>query len=247
MSSTATKTPTRPPMRPSLSAQQRRRHTRRRAVKRTLIGPLVLGLVAGLVWLVGFSPVLDTRSVAVSGTRILSADRVRIAAGAPLGRPLVRQDTGAIRNRVAALPPVESVTVTRSWPRTLSVAVVERTPLLAVRDGSGYALIDKAGVAFQTVAAPPAGVIRTDIDRSDAALLVQAGTVAAGLPAELRKRTANISATSPDSFRVAVDSGLVVTWGTPADSSLKGQITLALLAQKPKAIDVSAPHSPAVR
>lgn len=244
MSATTTAQTRTPGSGASLTEQQRRRRSRRRAARRGLVALLV---VAGLVWLVGFSSVLDTRSVAVSGTKIITPDEVRRSARVPLGRPLARQDVGAVRDRVAGLPAVESVRVSRSWPHTLSVSVVERKPVLAVASGGGFTLIDSAGVSFQTVSVPPAGVVRTEIDRTEAALLVQAGQVAAGLPEALRKQTRTIRAGSPDSFRLVLDSGLVVTWGTAADSPLKGEITLALLERKPKAVDVSAPHSPAIR
>ena len=35
-------------------------------------------------------------------------------------------------------------------------------------------------------------------------------------------------------------------WGTSDQSALKGQVALALLKQKPKAVDVSSPHNPTI-
>ncbi len=233
--------------RPSL-AEQRRRHERRiRRIKRTLVVVLVIALLAAAGWLVGFSPVLATERVAVSGTRLLSVDGVKKAAAVPLGLPLARQDTTAIAERVAGLAPVEVVTVDRSWPNTMSIKVVERTPLVAVKASGGYLLVDHTGVGFETASLLPAGVVEVGIASGNAPLLVDSGTIVSALPNALRDQVATITADAPDSFRVHLDSGLVVTWGSADESALKGQVALLLLKQKPKAIDVSAPHSPAVR
>ena len=216
-------------------------------MRRALVVVLVIALLAAAGWLVGFSSVLATERVTVSGTRLLSVDGVKKAAAVPIGLPLARQDTTAIAARVAGLAPVEVVTVARSWPNTVSIKVAERTPLVAVKTSGGYLLVDHTGVSFETVSLLPTGVVEVSIAADNAPLLADAGTLVAALPKALRDQLATISADAPDSFRVHLDSGLVITWGTADESALKGQVALLLLKQKPKAIDVSAPHSPAVR
>ncbi len=233
--------------RPSL-AEQRRRHERRiRRIRRALIVLLVVALLAAAGWLVGFSSVLATERVTVSGTRLLTVDQVKTAAAVPIGLPLARQDTTAIARRVASLAPVDTVTVDRDWPHTVSIKVVERTPLVALKAAGGYLLVDHTGVPFETVSLLPAGVVEVGIDSGNATLLADAGTIAASMPTALADQVATMTADAPDSFRVKLDSGLVITWGSADESALKGQVALLLLKQKPKAVDVSAPHSPAVR
>jgi cell division protein FtsQ len=236
-----------PSRRLSLAAQRRRRERRLRRMKRALIAALAIALVVTAGWLIGFSTVLATHTVAVSGTKLLGTDRVKGVAAVPIGLPLARQDTTAIARRVATLTQVASVSVDRRWPHTLSIQVVERQPVVAVRTGEGYLLVDRTGVAFEIVSALPRGVVTVGIDSTDAALLAQAGTIVTEMPAGLREQVAAITAKTPDSFRVTLDSGLTVVWGSADQSALKGQVALLLLKKKPKAIDVSAPHSPAVR
>jgi cell division protein FtsQ len=232
---------------PSLAEQRRRRTRRVRRIQRVLIVALVVAVLAATGWLVGFSSVLATKRVAVSGTKLLSVDGVKTAAAVPIGLPLARQDTSAIADRVAHLAPVDTVSVDRGWPHTLTIRVVERTPLVAVRGGTGYLLVDHTGFAFETVSRLPAGVVEVGIESGNAALLAQAGTIATAIPPALRDQVVTISASAPDSFRVKLDSGLTIVWGDAGQSALKGQVALLLLKKKPKAIDVSAPHSPAVR
>jgi cell division protein FtsQ len=201
--------------------------------------------VAG--WLVEFSSVFAARQVSVTGEHQVSAGQVRTAAAVPLGVPLARQDLDAIAQRVATLPLVDSVHVVRSWPGTVAVTVVERRPLLAVPQPEGYALVDGHGVAYETSSSIPDGVLRTDADPTATALMVQLGVVAAALPDGLRHRVTRLQATSADDITVDLRGGLVVHWGDSSESPLKAQVVSALRKRARTSIDVSAPHSPAIR
>ena len=220
---------------------------RRRRWLRLLLALVVLALAVTAGWLVGFSSVLAAHRVQVTGTDVLTQDQVRSVAQVPLGTPLARQDVDAVRARVAALPLVSTVTVTRKWPTTVLVAVRERTPVLAVRQPAGLLLVDRSGVGYQTVAAVPEGVPVADVDPMNGPLLSEVGVVAAALPAKLKSRVARLEAVSPDAIRLVLTDSDVVFWGSSSESPLKAEVLLALLKQKGSSYDVSAPHSPSFR
>ena len=207
---------------------------------------LVLAVLAGAGWLVGFSPVLAVERVEVRGAHRLAASSVRQAAAVPLGVPLPRQDLTAIAGRVTSLPQIESAEVSRRWPNTIRVAVVERHPVLGVPQPEGFVLIDTRGVAFESQPSLPSGVLEADVDPSDVAVLREVGAIHAAMPAALRGRVERLRGTSR-SVTVVLNGGVKVNWGTGADSALKADIVLALLKRKPSAIDVSSPHNPAIR
>jgi cell division protein FtsQ len=208
---------------------------------------VVLALLGGSLWLVYFSDVLVTKRVNIIGVHQLTPTQVSLAAQIPLGVPLARQDLDAIAARATTLRAVESATVTRNWPNTMTVQVVERRPVLAVRETDGYVIVDKLGVAFQTQPALPSDVVLTDLSPGSAALLSEAATVAAALPNKLRGKVGLITASSPDSIVLILGSGRKVIWGSSADSELKAEVVWALLKRKPSSsIDVSSPHNPAV-
>ena len=179
--------------RPSLAEQRRRRERRIRRIRRALIVVLVVALLAAAGWLVGFSSVLATERVAVSGTRLLTVDGVKTAAAVPIGLPLARQDTTAIAERVASLAPVDTVTVDRSWPNTVSIKVVERTPLVAVE---GRGRLSAGGPHRRRASRPssllPTGVVEVGIDQRQRRAAADAGTIAAALPTALRDQVATI-------------------------------------------------------
>jgi cell division protein FtsQ len=223
-----------------------RSRARRRALVASLVVLALALLAAAGVWLVYFSTVLGTQRVSVVGTRQLSAGVVRQAAKVPLGTPLARQDLDAIARRATSLPAVAAATVTRRWPHTVEVRVTERQPALAVRQPDGYLVVDKVGVGFETRSSVPDGVLLADVNPDNAALLSQVAEVAAALPGGLAAKVSTVSATTQDDITLALQGGVTVTWGPPADSALKAQVVAALLKRgSVKTIDVTSPHNPA--
>jgi cell division protein FtsQ len=74
-------------------------------------GTVTLTLVAVLSWVLLGSALFAARSVQVVGASGLPADVVRAVAAVRLGTPMMRLDTQAIANRVAAMSMVASVQV----------------------------------------------------------------------------------------------------------------------------------------
>lgn len=216
-------------------------------IRTLLVGLLVLTLLAGVGWLIGFSQVLAARYVTVTGLNRVDDSAIRQAAAVPLGFPLARQDLSAIASRVSSLPKIESAEVSRRWPDTIRIAVVERRPLLGIRQPGGFLLVDARGVGFETQATLPSGIIQADVEPDRVPLLVEVGAIGAVMPPELRTRVSRLQATSKNNVTVLLTDGVEVNWGTSADSVLKSQLVLALLKGKPSTIDVSSPHNPAIR
>jgi cell division protein FtsQ len=242
--STSTSKKTRPHS--TRTGRKVRRSRRRKVLAFTSIA-LALALLVASVWSVYFSTALVTKRVMVSGTHELTPMQISFAAQVRIGVPLARQDLEAIAERTTTLPPVESVAVIRDWPSTIRITVVERRPVLAVRQPDGYDVVDKFGVAYQTKHVMPPEVLLADIDPGDAPLLSEVAIVATALPKELRGTVDRITAGNRDSIVLVLESGRAVTWGSSSDSELKAQVAGALLKRKPKSfIDVSSPHNPAV-
>lgn len=220
-----------------------------RRPRRSTVALLVAVLLLAVgTWVAYFSPFLVVREVAVAGQRQVGSDAVVAAAAVPLGTPLARQDVQGIAERTTRIPAVEAASVTRQWPSTLLVTVIEREPVLAVRQGGEFLLVDATGVAFDRVGSAPRDAVQAEADPTDQALLRDVGAVAGALPAELGRQVRLLTAASPDRIRLRLRSGVEVNWGSAADSPLKGQIVTALLKGEPRAsIDVSSPNNPAVR
>lgn len=228
-----------------LRGRRRQRRTRRLVVGGAGLA-VALVVVAGL-WAVLFSSLFALRTVAVSGTQVLTPEQVQAAAGAPLGTPLARVGERPIAERVAGLPQVESVTVRRHFPHTLDVRVVERRPAYAVEADGRWLLVDAAGIAYLSVQERPGSLVQVAAPTNDPALLQAVAGVMAMLPPGMAADLESIEARSADTITLKL-RGREVVLGSSADLDLKLQVAQALLqGTKAAWIDVSAPGHPATR
>ncbi|MGW5359996.1 cell division protein FtsQ/DivIB [Actinopolymorpha pittospori] len=246
-----------------VSPSSARRFERRRRSGRLLrMRPLLV--LAGLVvlvgvgvWVVGFSSLLDTRTVAVQGVTTasgLTVAQVRAAAEVPLRRPLARLDLDAVRTRIVAqLPPVKDATVTRSWPHEVRVMVTERKGVAVWRDGATYRLLDAEGVAFRTLPGVERGLPVVQLPATPTSparaeeLRVAGATVSAALPKKLVVRLRTVQVATPDSISLRLADGVTVFWGSAEESKAKARVLDALLPRKATVYDVSVPTFPTTR
>jgi len=227
----------------------RARQRRLRAAMPWAVTLGVLLAVGALAWVVYGTSLLGVREVRVVGTDSLTPSQVEEAAAVRMSEPLARVDVDGIRARVQALPAVERAVVSRGWPSTLEVQVVERTPVAAVPVGEQFSLIDAEGVAFRTVAKRPAGlpVVRlaapgpADINTRSALVVLSS------LTAELREQLVSISVPAPAQVSLGLRRNRTIVWGDDTESEKKAQVATALLERKGDTIDVSAPTVVTIR
>ena len=240
--------------------------TRPRSRPRRPVGPARVAVVAallvvGIVWLVAFSSVFDVDEV--DGVDVVGASPealplVADAARVDPGTSLLWLDTDDVAARVLALPRVATVDVRRSLPGTLVVAVTERTPVVGAPAPGGTALVDPSGLAYRTVADPPAGLPVLRLAAPPSAPGTPPGpvpvpspgdpaTVAAvhvvdALPPVLRARVAEVRAPSPYAVELGLADGPVVRWGADERNDTKVAVLSALLTRPGTTYDVSTPE-----
>lgn len=223
---------------------------RRRPWRRVGWAVGVLATLALLVWVIWFSPLLSVRSVAVSGVGTSQQQAIRNLAGVREGTPLARVGTTEVQERIRTLPTLADARVERSWPSTLRIKVVLRTPALILKNPQGQLqVVDSSGVAYTTVTKAPAGVpvvtakgVRGTTDDAVRAAL----SVIDALPEDLARQVSSISVSSADlvDFKLGAVS---VIWGGKDEGPRKVAVLQALLRTKPAIIDVSAPDTPVTR
>ena len=231
----------------SVRLAAKRRQRLRRRILQVGTAVVVLAVVASVVWVVYFSSAFAATTVSVSGTSVLTADEVTAAAKVPLGTPLARLDTAAVATRVKQLKAVADVTVTRSIPHGVKIAVTERTAVYALSSSSGFDLVDASGVSFTTVADTPKGIVVATISGDDERLRKDVATVVVALPQALRERAVLITADTPDSIVIELSGGAEVIWGSADSSAQKAQVIAALLSVKASVYDVSSPSHPTTK
>jgi cell division protein FtsQ len=233
--------------RPRAEDEEPRRGWSRRTILLVVAAVVVLGLVA--TWVVAFSPVFGVRTVTVRGEQGVSEQKIVTAAAVAHGTPLVRVDTDAIAQRVEALDGIYSARVSTSFPSTVVISVVERTPVGVVKRDGKFVLVDRTGDQYRTVdTAPPHLPVFVVPAGTDARTTGGAvATVASALPADIRAKVASIQALQPDAVTLLLTDGRVVNWGDVEQSAAKARILPLLLKQKGHTFDVTDPSRPFTR
>jgi cell division protein FtsQ len=213
-----------------------------------VIAAVVVAAVVG-TWLVAFSPVFGVRTVEVRGTRLLTADQVRTAAGVKHGTPLVRVDTSAITGRVERLADVASAQVSTSFPSTVVITVEERVPVGYVLRSGRFRLVDRTGTEYRAVDRRPSGLAKLVIPTgaSEHSTAVAVAQVAAALPAKVRRQVKSIQALDAHSITLVLTKDRVVRWGSADRTADKARLLPALLRHHPNQIDLTDPDQPFTR
>lgn len=232
----------------------RRTDPRRRWLVRVAV---LVTAVAAVGWVVLASPLLAVRTVQVDGASTLSAAQVVAAAGISEGTPLARVDTARAAAAVRELPQVAAAEVSRGWPQTVVVTLVERVPVAVVQDGGSRFLLDRDGVPYDSITgSPPAGIVPLvvpDPGPDDAATTAALGALTS-LPREVRKQVTSVAASTADDVTLTLTDGRTVLWGSAEQTDRKSRVLDGLLSQieagtlEPAGtLDVSTPDAVVLR
>jgi len=233
---------------------ERRRSERWRRIRHVLLGLIAVGAVAGAVWVIWFSSALSVNRIDIDGTTTLTPMDIRSTAAVRLGEPLARVDTVAIESRVAAMERIDSVVVSRHWPRTIRIEVVERKPIGWVMSGIAIRALDRYGVDFRSLRTEPKNLVEVQVETLDSRKRQQALVSAAAVLELLRtddpglmKKVRYVRVASKDSVQLVLGKNRTVTWGSASKGQQKLTVLRSLLKIKARGYDVSAPEQPTTR
>ncbi len=226
---------------------------RRRRLAAAVVAVLLLGALGLIVRVMLYdSHLFDVQGVQVEGISTLAEADVVAAAAVPIGAPLASIDTSDIATRVAQLPAVSMATVTRSWPHTVTVTVVERVPVATATTSAGVELVDAAGVVYPGAPAPGLprlvfGAVGPNDPSTRSAL-----AALATLPPPIRSQVLTVDATVagsgvPGQVTFGLTGNRQVVWGTEDRAAEKAAVLVPLLTQPGRVFDVTSPDLPTIR
>lgn len=230
------------------AASHRPRISKRFAVK----GIALLVVLSGVVtWTVYFSSLLGLQHIEVSGEQNLSEATVRDILAIPVGTPLALVDIEAAESALELIDQIESAEVTRGWPDTLVITVLERSPLAAVSISGTTWLLDRFGVLFAQVSVLPPGLVWLQVatpSATDDATMAGLEVIQA-LDASIRSVLATVRAANGNEIELDLVDGRRVIWGGPENSARKATVLSGLLAGGVLAsvYDVRSPTSAVLR
>lgn len=222
--------------------------SRRKALRRRWVAVLAVLSVLGLVYVLVFTSLVGVRSVEVTGTHRVAKSEVLRLAGVPDRRAMLRVDTDDVEQRLARLPAVRAVDVSRSWPSTITIEVTERTPIAFFRGQGSVSLVDGEGVPFHQQSKTPAKLPELALDKVSARDPITRAVTAVlvGIPDKLRNRVSAVTARTPGSVEFSLKNGKTVRWGDAQQLDRKSKVLAALLSRPGTTYDVSSPELPTV-
>jgi cell division protein FtsQ len=237
----------------ALRAEVRRftvRQRRRRALWISIIGAVLV--VAGVTAAIAYSPLFAVERIRVIGAVQLDAATVEQALAPQLGTPLPLVDEAAIQATLSDFPFVQSYTLEARPPHDLVVRVVERTPIGAIDSGSGYSVVDAAGVVLAASTEPPAGEPLLDVRGGlEGEAFAAVGQVMRALPPSVGEQVTGVAATSAFDVTLTLSSSARVVWGSAERSAYKAVVLERIFAVRPPdtvtEYDVSSPDAAVIR
>jgi len=239
------------------AARERRRFEKsevRRFTRRSRRRKAALFAAAGTVVTMGtlvavgvYSPLLALETIEIDGTSRLDPEALHAAVEGQLDTPLALLDFDRITGELEAFPLIRSYVTETIPPDTLVIHVVEREPVGWLADGSGFDLVDPAGVVIESSTERAAGVplIDTSGGDSDSAAFDAAVEVLVALPDSVLAQLDIVSARTRDDVRLTLaGGGAAIVWGSADDSEIKARTLAAALAQDYPGVseyNVSAP------
>ncbi len=238
--------------------RERRVAVRRDEGRRRLRILLITGSVVaafGVAYGATRSPLFDVDRVVVQGARHTTPAEIEQAAGLRARVALADIDPVSSARTIEGLPWVKDAVVSRQWPGTVKVRLVERAPVAALPAAAGgWALVDGTGRVVTNVEAPPPGMVTVagpaapgvgdqlpDVTRAPLAVLDH-------LPPSLGERVNGLTVADDGSVDVHATGLPVVRFGPPTQVREKVVALETLVAKadlrRVEAIDVRVPTAP---
>jgi hypothetical protein len=134
----------------------RRQEGRRRLHILTAVAALTIFVAVAVGTL--FTPLVRVRHVRIAVAGPMPTAQVKAIAGLDRYRLMVTLNAAAITRRLDSAPSLGGARVERRWPSTVIASVTGRTPVAAVRLGSGWGTVDATGRVLAEVARLPQGL-----------------------------------------------------------------------------------------
>ena len=216
-------------------------------MKRIRVLVAVVGIFILLAWVLGWSGLLTVRTIHVEGLSAkssLSSRQLIFQSGIHLGDKMARANTTRLSELQKKYPRIESVTLKRRWPSTITLVVKEKSAIAAVFSGGIYQLYGEDGLPFAHVATPPKDL--PVIYGRETAGVKAAVAIYRSLPQDLAGQIVTLTARTNDLIEFTIGKTRI-TWGSSDDSATKIKVLRVLLKTNAKKIDVSAPLAPTTR
>ena len=235
---------------------ERRREMRKIRLKRVGIGAGIIAVVLLISWVLFGSPFLryEYDAAQISGysePSIVDKAELEQLVASHDGQALLSLNERALENDIeAAIPEIAGVSVTREFPRSMSIVITEAVPVACLGTGDDCTAVTEEGEQLDippeiAIALPRIGAIGSDLDRGQA--VDDALAVLGALSSDTRGLVSEIAVANGDLVTIHLVDGRTVFWGGLDRNDFKAQVLDALVAHPASHYDVSIPDAPVSR
>ena len=225
------------------------------------LGVLLVISLAAMLWVYTGTDVLNVKQVELRGNDKLQAAYLRSLSGITKDTHLLKMDVKAVESALLSEPYVATADVSRHYPNTVVIEIVERRPSGFIFQNGKYVLVDQEGMVLESADAAPVGLVEikdlvlplllpgTEISGIEFAAVT---SLIGSLPQALREKTVAVGLKGDDGLYITA-GGTTVIYGEAVDLSRKSAIALmALSVLLPRHgaveyIDVSYPEHPVIK
>ena len=228
---------------------------RRRA---TIAATIVVVLGAAAVYAGTASPIFRARTLNVEGTGKLGRNQILHLAQIDSTTNILWLSGSAVTDRVTASPWVKSAIVTKSYPSTLTISVVERSEVASVASGDSWTALAADGMALEVYEKMPVGLplivgaLGPDIGHL-AAETTPAATAIGLMNEATRSQVEKVVIAADGTLRLFLTAGGRVEYGDPTELSEKADALSGILSwseenhSEIRTADLTAPGAPAAK
>jgi len=240
---------------PRASASTRGDAWRRRA---PVAAAVLLVLIAAAVYATTASPLFRARTINVEGGGKLGRSQILQLAQIDVGTNILWLSAAAASARLTASPWVKSATIAKSYPSTLTVSVVERSPVAVTKSGDSWLAMAEDGTGLEIIERVPPGLPLIVGAAGPAVGQTAAGTTpaatAAGFMNEAtRSQVERIVVADDLALQLFLSTGGRVEYGQPVELKEKADALSGILSwaqeneSRIRTVDLTAPGAPAAK
>ncbi len=235
---------------------ERRREIRKIRLKRVGIGSAVIAVILLISWILFASPLLryqydPSQITGYSNPSFVNKAELEALVASYDGEALLALNESALENDITnTIAEVDSVDVTRDFPRSLSIAITEAVPVACLGSGESCTAVTEQGVQLDIphdlmIELPRIGEIGDALEPAKA--VDDALAVLGALSANTRDLVAEISVANGELVTINLNDGRTVYWGGLERGEFKAQVLDLLVTQPASYYDVSIPDAPVSR
>ena len=108
-------------------------------------------LIIALIGCLLFTPIFNVRNIVIEGNEKTSADKIERISGIKKGENILKADTAKAALNIKSIPWIDSVTISRKFPNTITIKVTECKTSAYIKFSGNLIAIDKNGKILEIV------------------------------------------------------------------------------------------------